>query len=234
MIQKYGKILLILLMVAAMCGTVSAAVGIIAETQTTSAGIYPVCSSPCECISENEAAARWGTEGYDRCSKQVCGQSANAMTQYYCLHQVGGSSSSSLTTCQLPCECMAESRAVARWGTNGYSQCTKTLCGYDATTGTTVPLYCYRQWGSTLVIGGGTTVPTAAPTAAPTAGTQVTVQAPAQTQVQTPALTQAQAPANPLPTYTPAPIQTKSPVGIATVLAAIGAVLLAFVVMRRK
>jgi len=228
MIQKYVKILIILGMLAAMCGTVSAEVGIIAETQTLEVGAPPVCTAPCECISESEAAQRWGAEGYDRCSKTICGQSANANVPYYCFHQVGGSTSTSLTSCQAPCECMAESGAIARWGTNGYSQCSQTLCGQDATSGGSVPRYCYRQWGSTLVIGGGTM----APTAVPTGITQVTVQAPSQTQEQTPA--QTQAPANQLPIYTPAPIQTKSPVGIATILAAIGIILLAFVVMRKE
>lgn len=238
MIQKYVRIMLVLGMIAVMCGTASAAMGIIAETQTTSAGYYPVCTSPCICISENEAAQRWGAEGYDRCNKNVCGQSANGMTQYYCLHQIGGSSSSSYTSCQAPCECLSESGATAKWGSNGYSQCSKTLCGQDATTGGTVPRYCYRQWGSTLVIGGGATV---AATAAPAAGT-ATIPAPVQTQVQTLVQTQAQVPAatatqSAVMTVTwPAPdaVPQRTPVGIVTVIAAIGTVLAAVIAMRRK
>jgi hypothetical protein len=31
---------------------------------------------------------RWGADGYDYCGKTVCGQSADAMVQYYCLHQI--------------------------------------------------------------------------------------------------------------------------------------------------
>jgi hypothetical protein len=237
--NQYIRIVMVLGMVALLCGAVHAAgVGIIAETQTISAGSYPVCTAPCECISENEAAQRWGTEGYDRCNKNVCGQSANAMTQYYCLHQIGGSTSSSLTTCQAPCECMAESTALARWGSNGYTQCTKSLCGQDATSGGTVPRYCFRQWGSTLVIGG-------AATTAATTVSQQTVQAPAQTQVQTPVQTAAQtqasgatAAATPSSAYTwPAANvvpQPKTPVGIVTILAAIGVALLVAAGMRRK
>lgn len=91
--HQYVKILLLLGLLAAMCGTVSAAMGIIAETHDTSSGSTPVCTAPCECISEADAAARWGAEGYDRCSKTICGQSANAMVQYYCFHQIGGTSS---------------------------------------------------------------------------------------------------------------------------------------------
>ena len=91
------------------------------------------CTAPCECISMNEAAQRWGAEGYETCSKSICGQSANAMTQYYCIHQIGGSSSPAVTTCQAPCECLSESGAITKWGTNGYTQCTKTTCGQEAT-----------------------------------------------------------------------------------------------------
>jgi hypothetical protein len=93
MIQKYVKILLVLMVLAAMCGVVNAAMGIVAETHETSGVSEPVCTAPCECISLTEAMHRWGTDGYDYCSKTVCGQSADAMTQYYCLHQAGSSAS---------------------------------------------------------------------------------------------------------------------------------------------
>jgi|WetSurMetagenome_2_1015567.scaffolds.fasta_scaffold14423_5 hypothetical protein len=227
MLQQYIRLLLILGMLAAVCGAVSAAMGIIAETQTQEVGAPPICTAPCECISENEAAQRWGAEGYDRCSKTICGQSANGNVPYYCLHQIGGSTASTVTesstvTCQAPCECLAESSAVARWGTNGYTQCSKSLCGRDQTSGGMVPLYCFRQWVSTVNIATSTTVPA------------VAYQATVQTQVQVPA---AAAPASPTPSYnwpTPAPIQTRSPVNIATILTAIGAALLAASGMRRK
>ena len=88
MLQQYVRILLILIMAAVVCGPVSAAsVGIVAETHVTSGAQAPVCTAPCECISLTEAMQRWGANGYDYCSKTVCGQSADAMTQYYCLHQ---------------------------------------------------------------------------------------------------------------------------------------------------
>jgi hypothetical protein len=183
MIQQYVRIVVIIGMLAVMCGTVSAAMGIGAENPNPSAGAsYPVCTAPCECISMNEAAQRWGAEGYETCSKSVCGESANAMTQYYCIHQIGGSPGSSSPT-----------------------------------------------KGSSLLIGGTTTAPTAKATTAQTAAVQQTVNVPAQTQVQTLANT-----APPTPLQTPYPIQTKTPVGIATIIAAIGVVLLAVVGMRRK
>jgi hypothetical protein len=91
MIQKYVKILLILGMAACLCGGVNAAaVGIIAETHETSGVSAPVCTAPCECMSESAAIAQWGVNGYEMCSKTICGQSADAMVQYYCIHQVGG------------------------------------------------------------------------------------------------------------------------------------------------
>jgi len=90
MIRKYIRVLLILGMAAVMCGTVSAeGMGIVAETHETSGVNAPVCSAPCECMSLTTAMQRWGTDGYDYCSKTVCGQSADAMVQYYCLHQSG-------------------------------------------------------------------------------------------------------------------------------------------------
>jgi hypothetical protein len=178
----------------------------------------------------NEAAQRWGAEGYETCSKSICGQSANAMTQYYCIHQIGGSTSAAVTTCQAPCECLSEGGAITKWGTNGYTQCTKTTCGQEATTGGAVARYCFRQFGSTLLFGGATTTaPTAAATIAQTSSVQQTVNVPAQTQVQTLANT-----APPTPLQTPYPIQTKAPVGIATIIAAIGVVLLAAAGLRKK
>jgi hypothetical protein len=92
MIQKYFRVLLILGMAAVLCGTVSAAgMGIVAETHETSGVDAPACSAPCECMSLTQAMQRWGADGYDYCSKTVCGQSADAMVQYYCLHQAGSS-----------------------------------------------------------------------------------------------------------------------------------------------
>jgi hypothetical protein len=226
MLQQYIRLLLILGMFAAVCGTVSAAMGIIAETQTQDVGAPPICTAPCECISENEAAQRWGAEGYDRCSKTICGQSANGNVPYYCLHQIGGSTTaaaSSTATCQAPCECLAESSAALKWGTNGYTQCSKTSCGVDATSGGSVSRYCFRQWVSTVNVATSATLPAVV--------NQATVQA-----VQAPAVSGA-APSNPSPSATwptPAPIQTKSPLNITTLLAAIGVALLAASGMRRK
>ena len=87
--DRYIRVLVILGMVAVMCGTVSAVMGVAAETQATSAGGYPVCTAPCECISESTAAIRWGAAGYERCDKTLCGQDARGDVQYYCFHKTG-------------------------------------------------------------------------------------------------------------------------------------------------
>ena len=90
MIQKYVRIIMIFGMIVILCGAVNAAgMGIVAETHETSGAQAPVCSAPCECMSLTQAMQRWGADGYDYCSKTVCGQSADAMEQYYCLHQAG-------------------------------------------------------------------------------------------------------------------------------------------------
>jgi hypothetical protein len=76
----------------------AAAMSVIAETQTTSGSVYPVCTAPCECISESEAAARWGAEGYEMCSKSICGQTDDAMIQFYCIHRKGGAAAPAAVT----------------------------------------------------------------------------------------------------------------------------------------
>jgi hypothetical protein len=101
--NRYIRIMVILGMIAVMCSTVSAAVGIGAETHETSGAEAPVCTAPCECISESAAIARWGVTGYEMCSKTVCGQSADAMVQYHCIHQVGSTASVATTApAQMP------------------------------------------------------------------------------------------------------------------------------------
>lgn len=117
MIQKYVKILLILGMIAVMSGMVSAEMGIIAETHVTSGVEAPVCTAPCECISESAAIARWGVNGYEMCSKTICGQSADAGVQYHCIHQVGSTASAATNTlAQAPVQSAAIPAAPAAAG----------------------------------------------------------------------------------------------------------------------
>lgn len=87
--DRYIGILVIFLMAAAICGTVSAATGIVANTRAMAVGNYPVCTAPCECISENTAGIRWGAQGYEKCSKTICGQDEDGTIQYYCIHKIG-------------------------------------------------------------------------------------------------------------------------------------------------
>jgi hypothetical protein len=89
---RFVRIVLTLCMMAILCSAAGAAgMSVIAETHETSGVDAPVCTAPCECMSETAAIQRWGADGWDRCSKTVCGQSANANVQYYCLHQAGSS-----------------------------------------------------------------------------------------------------------------------------------------------
>lgn len=85
--ERYIVICVILGMAAVMCGTVDAGVKLRVETQAVSVGEYPVCTTPCECITESTAAMRWGAQGYEKCSKTICGQDAGGDIQYYCIHQ---------------------------------------------------------------------------------------------------------------------------------------------------
>jgi len=91
--NRYVRIVIVLGMVAVMCGTVSAAVGIGAETHVTSGVEAPACTAPCECMAESTAVAQWGVNGYEMCSKTICGQSADAMVQYHCIHQAASPAS---------------------------------------------------------------------------------------------------------------------------------------------
>jgi hypothetical protein len=173
--NRYIRIIIILGMVAVVCGTVNAvAVGVVANTQAMSAGGYPVCTAPCECISESTAAIRWGAAGYERCDKTICGQDARGDVQYYCIHKIGSTVSAATAV-------------------------------------------------STVTVSAATTAVT---TTAPVTASQETVNAP---------VTSAAVPATPSPALLETGAVTrKSPVGIATILAAIGAALLAASGMRRK
>lgn len=90
--NQYFRFVVFIGMITAVCGMAGAAgMGIVAEPHETSGADAPVCNAPCECMSLTQAMERWGTDGYDYCTKTVCGQSADAMVQYYCLHQKGAS-----------------------------------------------------------------------------------------------------------------------------------------------
>jgi len=86
---------------AVLCGS-AGAVSIGAEPHITSGMNAPSCTAPCECMSETAAIQRWGADGWERCSKTVCGQSADAMVQYYCIHQSGSSVATGAAPAQAP------------------------------------------------------------------------------------------------------------------------------------
>ena len=111
MIQQYARILLIFGMIVVICGTVSAeGMGIIAETHETSGVDAPVCTAPCQCIAETAAIAQWGVNGYEMCSKTICGQSADASVQYHCIHQLASPAAPVATSA--PAQIPVQSAAV--------------------------------------------------------------------------------------------------------------------------
>ena len=103
--------MLILGMIAVMCGTVSAAMGIGAENENPSAGSqYPACPAPCQCMAETAAIAQWGVNGYEMCSKTICGQSADAMVQYHCISPAASTAAPAVTSA--PAQVPVQSAAV--------------------------------------------------------------------------------------------------------------------------
>jgi hypothetical protein len=103
--------MVILGMIAVMCGTVSAeGMGIVAETHETSGIEAPVCTAPCQCMAETSAIAQWGVNGYEMCSKTICGQSADANVQYHCIHQTASTAAPAVTSA--PAQVPVQSAAV--------------------------------------------------------------------------------------------------------------------------
>jgi hypothetical protein len=51
--------------------------------------------------------------------------------------------------CKAPCECMAQAGAVEKWGANGYTQCSQTICGRGAVNGVITPYYCFSPLATT-------------------------------------------------------------------------------------
>ena len=118
-VNRSVRILLILMMVVVLCSAPGAAVapmGIVAETHETSGVEAPVCTAPCECMSESAAIQRWGVEGYELCSKTICGQSADAMVQYHCIHQVASTVPATNAPAQVPVASAAIPAAPAAAG----------------------------------------------------------------------------------------------------------------------
>jgi hypothetical protein len=118
-VHGYIRIVLILGMVAVLCSAPGAAVasmGIVAEPHETSGVDAPVCTAPCECMSESIATQRWGVNGYELCSKTICGQSADAMVQYHCIHQVAGTVPATNAPAQVPVASAALPAAPAAAG----------------------------------------------------------------------------------------------------------------------
>ena len=97
--NQYIRIVVVLGMAAVMCWAVHAAgVGIIAETHVTSGAEAPACPPSYQCMAESDAIKGWGLDGYEKEeTKTICGQSADAMVQYHCIHQAWSTASGATT-----------------------------------------------------------------------------------------------------------------------------------------
>lgn len=91
MCNRYTRILFVLGIIAITCGAVYAAeINVGTEPHVTSGVEAPACTVPGdECISETAAIEKWGVNGYEMSSKTICGQTADAMVQYFCIHPLG-------------------------------------------------------------------------------------------------------------------------------------------------
>lgn len=107
----------------------------------------PVCTAPCECMAKSAADTKWGANGYTQCSQTKCGQAPTlaAVIPYYCYKPLETTTTVPVT-CQAPCQCMEQSAAVQQWGTDGFTQCSRSPCEYSqAVTGAVVTKYCIQQ-----------------------------------------------------------------------------------------
>lgn len=91
MCNRYTRILVFLGIIAMMCGAVHAAeINVGTEPHVTSGVEAPACTvAGDECLSETAAIEKWGVNGYEMSSKTICGQTADAMVQYFCIHPLG-------------------------------------------------------------------------------------------------------------------------------------------------
>ena len=118
---------------------------------TTTTTAVPVCTAPCECMSEGSAQAKWGANAYAQCSRTSCGHAptATALIPYYCFRPAVTTTTTAPSPCPSPCECMAKGSADQKWGANGYTQCSQTPCGRAPTTTAVIPYYCYKPIDTT-------------------------------------------------------------------------------------
>ncbi len=94
---------MILGMILLACGGAHAAViDVGTETHVTSGAAAPACTPPDECISETAAIEKYGVNGYEMTGKTICGQTADAMVQYYCIHPVAAAPAAAATSAAPP------------------------------------------------------------------------------------------------------------------------------------
>jgi len=102
------------------------------------------CPQGCECLSNANAQARYGTS-YTKCSADICGYEQSTATlaaveqvPKYCVKPQAPT-----PVCPEGCSCMVESAAKEKFGV--YTRCSETPC-YSAVTGAAaVNAYCFKQ-----------------------------------------------------------------------------------------
>lgn len=147
--KRYPGIVLILGLMVVVCSPAGAATAQLSTeyaqlvTTTTAA---PACTAPCECMAQSGAVSKWGANGFTQCSQTICsrGPVNGVITPYYCFRPLVTPITTPVPVCQAPCECMAKSAADAKWGANGYDQCSQTKCGQAPTLAAVIPYYCYK------------------------------------------------------------------------------------------
>jgi hypothetical protein len=91
-------VMCILVLMLVMCWSAGEATAVRGATTTsqyqvlqprTLESVGPACQAPCECMGEGSAQAKWGTNGYIRCSQTSCGQAPTiaAVIPYYCFRK---------------------------------------------------------------------------------------------------------------------------------------------------
>jgi hypothetical protein len=105
-------------------------------TVTTTTTAAPACPTGCECLTDVQAQANYGT--FEHCSETPCAKAVTGATTI-----VGYCSKRSYPPCPTGCECMNELQARERFGT--YERCPNTQqCAASTAATSNFPPYCFR------------------------------------------------------------------------------------------
>ena len=122
------------------------------KTGITTTAAPQVCPEGCWCLQEAEAALKFGSGNYARCSEKICGYdksaaSANVIPQYCFKPTNIVTVTPAIATCPQGCICITDEIAKAK--ELAYCRGERTSCGYDANK---MPQYCFEQVPSTTCV----------------------------------------------------------------------------------